>query len=83
MTASAVSQHLKVLRDAGLVAVRKAGRERLYRLNADPLREVAEWASTYERFWTERMDRLGTYLEKKAAPPNPSPGRQEQEQKTP
>ncbi|HVK02497.1 MAG TPA: metalloregulator ArsR/SmtB family transcription factor [Armatimonadaceae bacterium] len=65
MTLSAVSQHLRVLRDAGLVSVRKAGRERYYRLNADPLREVAEWTRAYEAFWPERLDRLGAYLEGK------------------
>jgi DNA-binding transcriptional ArsR family regulator len=63
MTFSAVSQHLKVLRDADLVTVRKAGRERLYRLNPEPLRSIAEWARTYERFWTEHLDKLGDLLE--------------------
>jgi len=62
MTLSAVSQHLRVLREAGLVSVRKSGRERLYRLNADPLREVAEWTRAYECFWDERLGRLGAYL---------------------
>jgi DNA-binding transcriptional ArsR family regulator len=67
MTLSAVSQHLRVLREAGLVEVRKAGRERLYRLNADPLREVAEWTRAYEGFWRDRLDRLGTFLEERDA----------------
>jgi DNA-binding transcriptional ArsR family regulator len=60
---SAVSQHLRVLRDAGLVRVRQAGRERLYRLDADPLREVAAWAGEYERFWDEKLGALGAHLE--------------------
>jgi DNA-binding transcriptional ArsR family regulator len=63
MTLSAVSQHLKILREAGLVSVRRAGRERWYRLEAHPLREVSEWASTYERFWTEKIDALSEYLD--------------------
>lgn len=63
VTQSAVSQHLKVLREAGLVSVRAAGRERRYRLNAHPLREVAEWASSYERFWRDRLAALGDLLE--------------------
>ena len=60
---SAVSQHIKVLRDVGLVEVRKEGRERLYRLNAAPLRDVYDWASHYETFWREKLDALSRYLE--------------------
>jgi len=60
---SAVSQHLAVLLGAGLVRRRQEGRQRLYRLDAAPLREVARWASFYERFWTERLDRLGAFFE--------------------
>ena len=63
VTLSAVSQHLKVLRDARLVSVRRAGRERWYRLDADPIREVAAWARDYERFWDDRADSLLAYLD--------------------
>lgn len=63
VTLSAISQHLRVLRAVGLVRVRPVGRERWYALNADPLREVAVWAGSYERFWTERLAALGDYLE--------------------
>ncbi len=63
MSRPAISQHLRILRDAGLVAERKVGRERFYRLEATPLRAVSEWAAQYERFWHERLDALGTYLE--------------------
>ena len=58
MSASAVSQHLKVLRDAGLVSVRKAGRYRVYGLETQPLSEVGEWLRELEVSWNERMDRL-------------------------
>ena len=51
MTLPAVSQQLRVLRDAGLVSERRVGRQRVYRLNARPLREVREWAVRYDRFW--------------------------------
>lgn len=64
MTLSAVSQHLGVLRNAGLVSVRKSGKQRYYRLNPEPLKELADWAKTYESFWTEKLNDLGTYLEK-------------------
>jgi DNA-binding transcriptional ArsR family regulator len=66
VTLSAVSQHLKILRDSGLVTVRRAGRERWYRLDADPIREVAAWARTYERFWDVRVDALAAYLDSEA-----------------
>ncbi|AIE85357.1 ArsR/SmtB family transcription factor [Fimbriimonas ginsengisoli] len=63
MTLSAVSQHLGVLRDAGLVSLRKEGRQRMYRLNPEPLRAVAEWLEFYEPFWNDRLHQLGQYLE--------------------
>lgn len=63
MSRPAVSQHLKVLRDAGLVRVRKHGREQVYRLHAAPLHAVYDWAAHYERFWRRKLDALGTFLE--------------------
>jgi DNA-binding transcriptional ArsR family regulator len=60
---TAVSKHLAVLKEAGLVNDRKVGRETLYQLNAAPLREIQEWVSFYERFWIERIDRLKHLLE--------------------
>lgn len=59
----AISKHLKVLERAGLIV---RGRERQWRpaaLEASPLRDVAEWAERYRRFWEERYDRLDEYLE--------------------
>jgi DNA-binding transcriptional ArsR family regulator len=63
MSRPAVSQHLKVLLDAGLVAERRAGRERLYHLRGERLQEVHRWLSRYERFWRDHLERLGRYLE--------------------
>lgn len=60
---SAVSQHIKILREVGLVEVRHAGRERFYRLNAAPLQDVYAWASHYETFWREKLAALRRYLE--------------------
>jgi DNA-binding transcriptional ArsR family regulator len=63
MTQPAVSKHLKVLERAGLIA---RGRERQWRparLRARPLKEVAEWADRYRRFWEESYDRLDEYLD--------------------
>lgn len=63
MTMPAISQHLQILCEAGLVQVRKSGRQRLYRLNPEPLKEVSNWITNYEEFWQEKLEKLGTYLE--------------------
>ena len=63
VTLSAISQHIRILRDVGLVTARKAGRERVYRLNAAPLQSVSEWVAFYEPFWSGKLDALETYLE--------------------
>ncbi|WP_442935291.1 ArsR/SmtB family transcription factor [Micromonospora sp. CPCC 206061] len=59
----AVSKHLKVLERAGLISRGKEAQWRPCRLDAGPLREVADWIATYERFWEQRYDRLGEYLQ--------------------
>ena len=62
MTLPGVSKHLKVLERAGLIA---RGRERQWRparLDAEPLKEVAQWTERYRRFWEESYDRLDEYL---------------------
>ncbi len=60
---SAISQHLRLLREVGLVMSHRSGREQRYRLCAEPLKAVMEWVGRYERFWTSRLDALGDYLE--------------------
>lgn len=64
MTLPAISQHLHVLCEAGLVKQRRAGRQRLYQLNPEPLKQVSDWVSDYEQFWQEKLNALGEYLEK-------------------
>jgi DNA-binding transcriptional ArsR family regulator len=59
----AVSQHLAVLRDVGLVTEERHGRERRYHLHPERLDEVRKWMHTLERFWADRLDRLGRHLE--------------------
>ncbi len=59
---SAISQHLHILREVGLVTARKAGRERVYRLNPYALKPVADWIAFYEPFWNNKLDALETYL---------------------
>ena len=68
MSLNAVSKHIKVLEDGGLVHRTRHGREHTLELDAAPLREVVRWASTYERFWNERLDRLEDYFRRKRAP---------------
>jgi DNA-binding transcriptional ArsR family regulator len=67
VTQSAVSQHLKVLRDAGLVKPRQIGRQRAYRIEAGPLQAVHDWCAHYERFWRDGLDRLGALLDREAS----------------
>ncbi|MFC1418257.1 ArsR/SmtB family transcription factor [Streptacidiphilus cavernicola] len=59
----AVSKHLKVLERAGLITRGKEAQWRPCRLDAGPLRDVAEWAAGYRRFWEQRYDQLGEYLQ--------------------
>ena len=78
MSLPAVMKHLDVLTDAGLVTRKKTGRTVACRLNAAPMQEALKWLSNYERFWTERLDRLAAYLEEDAAwqptqPPSQNP----------
>jgi DNA-binding transcriptional ArsR family regulator len=71
MSRPAVSQHLRILRDAGLVTEHRVGRERRYQLRAAPLREVSDWISQYERFWPRHLSRLGAFLDEHAAEDHP------------
>lgn len=63
MGRTAVSKHLTVLKEAGLVSDRKVGRETRYRLNAAPLREIQDWVSYYRKFWIDNADKLRLLLE--------------------
>ena len=54
----AISRHLRVLREAGLVSAREQGQQRIYTLDPSPLAEVAGWVNRYSAFWEERLDRL-------------------------
>ncbi len=58
MTQPRASKHLRVLREVGLVRDRKAGKQRLYGLDARGLRRIHEWTGGFERFWNESFDRL-------------------------
>ena len=62
-----VSKHLRVLRDVGLVHVRRHGRQMLYRTNAEAIRPVHEWTARFERFWRHQLARIKERAEAKMA----------------
>lgn len=63
MGRTAVSKHLTILKEAGLVHDRKVGRETRFRLNASPLKEVQDWVAFYSKYWNMNMMRLQQLLE--------------------
>src|SRR3954452_12582859 len=63
LTQPGASKHLRVLREVGLVRDRRAGKQRLYSLDARELRPLHEWTGGFERFWNESFDRLGAYVQ--------------------
>jgi DNA-binding transcriptional ArsR family regulator len=58
-----VSKHLRVLREVDLVRVRDEGRQRMYRLNAEPLKSLYDWLAKYEQQWNKRFDLMDTVLD--------------------
>ena len=62
MSMPAISKHLKVLERAGLIARSREAQWRPCRLEAEPLKEAADWLESYRRFWEQSFDRLGEYL---------------------
>ncbi len=69
MSQPSVSKQLRLLLDSGLVRLRKAGRQHLYSIEGRPLREVSEWLSYYERFWSEGLSRMDKVLTGQTRPP--------------
>jgi DNA-binding transcriptional ArsR family regulator len=74
----AIMKHLDVLSDAGLVTRTKTGRVVSCRLAAQPMQEAVSWLNRYQRFWSERLDRLAAFLEEEDScqsnqPSHPSP----------
>jgi DNA-binding transcriptional ArsR family regulator len=60
-----VSKHLRVLRDVGLVNVRRNGRHKLYSTNAEAIRPMHEWTATFERYWKNQLNRIKERAEEK------------------
>lgn len=61
-----VSKHLRVLKDVGLVRVRRVGRQKLYSTNADAIRPLHEWTKTFEQYWQHQLHRIKERAEAKA-----------------
>ena len=60
----AISQHIKILTECGMVVVKQEGRERFCEAKLDALSEVSNWVNQYKQFWSEQLDSLGSYLDK-------------------
>jgi DNA-binding transcriptional ArsR family regulator len=65
----AISKHIKILTECGLVAIRRKGRERYCEARLDKLNEVSHWVEQYKKFWTEKLDALENYLDELQAKP--------------
>lgn len=65
ITQPAISQHLRVLREAGLASERRVGRNRFYRMDSAPLRQVEAWLQEHTDFWTSKIEGLGEYLRRR------------------
>jgi DNA-binding transcriptional ArsR family regulator len=63
MSQPAVSKHLRVLRDAGVVSARTSAQQRIYRLEPGPFRELDAWLAPYRRLWTRHLDNLERHLD--------------------
>ncbi len=77
-----LSRHLAVLRSAGLVRERRSGRQRLYSLQPQPLQDLFDWASLFSGFWSERMNGLRSYLDRRAADTTAPPETRESDHET-
>lgn len=70
----AISKHIKILTECGLIVIRQQGRERYCEANLNTLQEVAGWVEQYRIFWTKKLDALGDFLARENKQPA-SPGR--------
>ena len=65
MSQTAVSKHIRVLAEAGLVSVTKRGRTRYCQLNAEPMKDAMDWLGQYQQFWSDQFNALAQHLERK------------------
>jgi DNA-binding transcriptional ArsR family regulator len=81
LTQPQASKHLRVLREAGLVMVRRDAQRRFYELRPEPLAEIDAWLAPYRRLWSDRLDALVQHLD--AMPDEPESGEPESDEPTP
>ena len=73
MSRPAISKHIKILTECGLIVIEQQGRERICQAKLQKLSDVSDWVEQYRKLWTERLDALEVYLEKlQAQPKTPS-----------
>lgn len=65
----AIAKHLRILTECGLVEAHEEGREKFFHARLEGLQEVADWTSQYRKFWSEKLDALGNFLEQPTSPP--------------
>lgn len=63
----AISKHIKILTECGLITIKQHGRERYCEAKLQQLNEVSEWVDQYKRFWTKKLNALGDFLDREAA----------------
>ena len=68
----AISKHIKILTECGLISIRTEGRERICEAKLSNLRQVSEWVEEYKSFWSDKLDALGHFLENEPSPKNKS-----------
>lgn len=79
LTQPQVSKHLRVLREVGLVSVRGAGQQRLYKINAEGLKPIHDWVRAYEPFWDNQLSRIKERAERKAKERAADPNKPDEE----
>jgi DNA-binding transcriptional ArsR family regulator len=72
MPQTSVSKHLRVLREAGLVEPRVEAQRRVYRIRAEPLKEIDDWLEPFRRFWSTHVDALERHLDRMAQAAGPN-----------
>jgi len=65
ITRPAISKHIRILEECGLVTINQQGRERICKINAEPLNEVYDWLSYFDKFWDKKLNSLKNYMENK------------------
>ena len=71
----AISKHIKILTECGLIVITQQGRERFCQARMSKLNEVSEWVDQYREFWTKKLDALGTFLEEETKKTKKAPGK--------